>query len=68
MKLKGNLCGLMLNATLEEQRKINNSRHICFPFMTLALSDLLNFSKNLVDDNNKQIELVSNEKNQHFKF
>ena len=59
---------LWINATLEEQRKINNSRHICFPFMTLALSDLLNFSKNLVDDNNKQIELVSNEKNQHFKF
>ena len=36
--------------------------HLCFPFMTLALNDLLNFSINLIDDNNKQIEFVSNEK------
>ena len=25
---------LWINATLEEQREINNSRHLCFPFMT----------------------------------
>ena len=57
---------LWINATLEEQRKINNSRHLCFPFVTLALTDLLNFSKNLVDDNYKQVEFVSNEKKSAF--
>ena len=57
---------LWINATLEKQRKINNSRHLCFPFVTLALTDLLNFSKNLVDDNNKQVEFVSNEKKSAF--
>ena len=32
--------------------------HLCFPFMTLTLNDLLNFSINLIDDNNKQIESI----------
>ena len=31
------------------------SRHICFLFTTKTLNDLLNFSINLLDDNNKQI-------------
>ena len=30
--------------------------------MTLTFNDLLNFSINLIDDTNKQIELASNEK------
>ena len=34
---------LWINAMLEEQNEINNSRHLCFPFMTLTLNDLLNF-------------------------
>ena len=47
----------------------NLSGHLCFPFMTLTLNDLLNFSINLIDDNKKQRKSVSNEKkNQHFKF
>ena len=49
---------LWINATLEEQREINNSRHLCFPFMTLTLNDLLNFSINLIGDNNKEIEFA----------
>ena len=48
---------LRINATLEEQKEINNSRHLCFPFMTSTLNDLLNFSMNLIDDHNKQIHL-----------
>ena len=47
---------------LEEQRELNNSRHLCFSFMTLTLNDLLDFSINLIDDNNKEIEFASNEK------
>ena len=53
---------LWINATLEEQKEINNSRHLCFPFMTTTLNDLLNFSINLIDDHNKQITFEDNEK------
>ena len=35
---------------------------MCFPFFTSTLNDLLNFSINLTDDINKQIEFASNEK------
>ena len=58
-----------INATLEERKEINNSRHLCFPFTTTTLNDLLNFSINLVDDHNKQITFADNEKkNKYTKF
>ena len=41
---------------------MNDSRHLCFPFTTTTLNDLLNFSINLVDDHNKQITFADNEK------
>ena len=53
---------LWINATLEEQKEINDSRHLCFPFTTTTLNDLINFSINLVDDHNKQITFADNEK------
>ena len=53
---------LRINATLEERKEINNSRHLCFPFMTSTLNDLLNFSMNLIDDHNKQITFEENKK------
>ena len=53
---------LWINATLEEQKEINNSRHLCFPFMTTTLNDLLNFSINLIDDHNKQITFENNKR------
>ena len=53
---------LWINATLEEQKEINNSRHLCFPFMTATLNDLLNFSINLIDDHNKQITFEDNKR------
>ena len=53
---------LWINATLEEQKEINNSRHLCFLFSTLSLNDLLNFSTILLDSNNKEIEFNANEK------
>ena len=67
-KIKGQ--SLRINATLEEQKKIDNSRHLCFPFMTSTLNDLLNFSMNLIDDHNKQITSEENKKkkNKHIKF
>ena len=60
---------LWINATLEKQKEINNSRHLYFPFTTTTLNDLLNFSINLVDDHNKQITFADNEKkNKYTKF
>ena len=53
---------IWINATLEEQKERNNSRHLCFPFMTSTLNDLQNFSLNLIDDQNKQIKFVENKK------
>ena len=42
-----------INATLEEQKEINNSRPFCFPFSTKKLNDLLSFSIYLIDVENK---------------
>ena len=54
---------LWINSTLEEQKEINNSRYLCFLFTTSTLNDLLNFSINLIDDNNKQITFEDSKKN-----
>ena len=53
---------IWINATLGEQKEINNSRHLCFPFTTKTLNDLLSFSIYLLDDNNKEITFVDREK------
>ena len=50
------------NATPEEQKEINNSRLLCFPFSTKTLNDLLSFSIYLLDYNNKEITFEDNEK------
>ena len=47
---------LWVNATLEEQKEINNSKYLCFLFVTSTLNDLLSFHINLIDDNNKDIK------------
>ena len=43
-----------MNATLDEQNKINNSRHLCFSSQKKTLNDLLSFSIYLLDDNNNK--------------
>ena len=53
---------MWVNATLEEQKEKNNSRDLCFPFVTSTLNDLLKFSINLIDDNNKDITFEDKEK------
>ena len=53
---------IWINATLEEQKEINNSRHLCFPFSTKTLNDLLSFSIYLLDDCNKEITFEDNKK------
>ena len=51
---------LWVNATLEEQKEINNSKYLCFLFVTSTLNDLLSFHINLIDDNNKDIKSKDN--------
>ena len=41
-EIKGQL--IWINATIEEQKQINNSRHLCFLFTTNTLNDLLSFA------------------------
>ena len=48
-KIKGQ--SIWINATLEEQKEINNSRHFCFPFSTKTLNVLLSF--NMMNRGNK---------------
>ena len=59
-KIKGQ--SLWINATLKEQKEINNSRHLCFPFTTKKFNDLLSFSISVLDDDNKQITFAENKK------
>ena len=53
---------LWINVTLEEQKEINSSKHLCFQSETSTLNDLLSFSINLTDDSNKAVEFEANEK------
>ena len=50
---------LWVNTIFKEQEEISNNRHLCFRFMTSSLNDLLNFSMNLIDDHNQQINFES---------
>ena len=50
---------LWVNAIFKEQEEIINKRQLCFPFMTSSLNELLNFSINLIDDYNQQINFES---------
>ena len=52
--LKGK--SLWVNISFNEQEKINDSKHLSFLFKTQSLNDLLNFSINLIDDDNKSIK------------
>ena len=51
-----------INVTFEEQKEINNSKHLCFSFMASTLNNLLRFSIILIDDHNKKITFGDNEK------
>ena len=59
---------IWINATLAEQKEINNSRHLRFPFTTKTLNDLLSFSIYLLDDNNKEITFVDKENKKYSKI
>ena len=43
------------------REQINDTKHLSFSFKTQSLNDLLNFSINLIGDDNKSIKLSSGE-------
>ena len=51
-----------INATFKDQKEINNNSHLCFPFSTKSLNDLVSFSIYLVDDDNKELDFTAGEK------
>ena len=53
---------IWIKATSKDQKEINNNSHLCFPFLTKSLNDLLSFSIYLQDHKNKEIEFNSGER------
>ena len=53
---------IWINATVVEQKEINNSRHMCFLFTRKTLNDLLSFSIYWLDDNNNGITFPDGKK------
>ena len=43
---------IWVNAQFKDHKEINNSSHLCFPFVTRTLSDLTSYTINLQDDQN----------------
>ena len=52
---------LWVNINFDDSKKINIIDHLPFSFETLSLNDMLGFSINLIDDDNKPIEFNSGE-------
>ena len=52
---------LWVNINFDDSKKINIIDHLSFSFKTLSLNDMLGFSINLIDDDNKPIEFNSRE-------
>ena len=59
-KIKGQ--SVWINAAFKDQKERNNNSHLCFPFVTKSLNDLLSFSIYLIDDDNKELTFTSGEK------
>ena len=53
---------IWINDTFKDQKEINNNSHMCFPFVTKSLNNLLSFSIHLQENKNKEIEFNSGEK------
>ena len=52
-----------INAAFKDQNEINNNSHLCFPFVTQSLNDLVSFSIYLTDDDNEELTFTSRRKN-----
>ena len=52
----------LINAAFKDHKEINNNSHLCFPFMTKSLNDLVSFVIYLIDDDNKELTFKTDEK------
>ena len=50
------------NIQFKNHKEINQSSHLCFPFITKSFNDLTSFSIYLQDSSNEKINFESNEK------
>ena len=53
---------IWVNVQYKDHKELNNSNHLCFPFVTRTFSDLTSFTILLLDDQNKKIEFKTGEK------
>ena len=53
---------IWVNVQFKDHKELNNSNHLCFPFVTRTFSDLTSFTIVLLDDKNKKIEFKTGEK------
>ena len=53
---------IWVNVSFKDQKEINNTNHLCFPFLTRSFNDLPSFSIYLQDGENKKIEFNTGEK------
>ena len=57
------------NIQFKNHKEINQSSHLCFPFITKSFNDLTSFSIYLQDSSNEKIKFESNEKKgKYFQF
>ena len=59
---------IWINAAFKDQKERNNNSHLCFPFVTRSLNNLLSFSIYLQGNKNKEMEFNSGEKKKYFKL
>ena len=53
---------MWVNVQFKDHKELNNSNHLCFPFVTRTFSDITSFTILLLDDQNKKIEFKKGEK------
>ena len=52
---------MLINISFTEREQINDSKHLSLSFKAQSLNNLLNFSENLIGDDNKSIKFSSGE-------
>ena len=53
---------IWVNVSFKDQKEINNTNHLCCPFVTTSFNDLTSFSIILQNHKNKKIEFKTGEK------
>ena len=59
---------IWVNVSVKDQKEINKTNHLCFPFVTRSFNDLTSFSIYLQNDQNKKIEFNTGEQILNFQI